>query len=116
MLELDHLERDSNARRHVVYRPSVHRPAGILARAIRLNKFVPGMSRHFRRGHGFEERVRGSHHLFRQAGVEERINLQREGGKAKVYQIRQVRAIILSIILERRNNAEIRKHSLLVSF
>jgi len=44
---------------------------------------------------GFEERIRGSHHLFRQAGVEERINLQREGGKAKVYQIRQVRAIIL---------------------
>ena len=33
---------------------------------------------------GFEERVRGSHHIFRKEGVEERINLQRDGGKAKV--------------------------------
>jgi hypothetical protein len=44
---------------------------------------------------GFEERIRGSHHLFRKEGVEEKINLQREGSRAKVYQIRQVRAIIL---------------------
>lgn len=44
---------------------------------------------------GFEERIRGSHHMFRKAGVEEKINLQREGSKAKVYQVRQVRAIIL---------------------
>ena len=44
---------------------------------------------------GFEERVRGSHHIFRKDGVEERINLQRDGSKAKVYQVRQVRAIIL---------------------
>lgn len=44
---------------------------------------------------GFAERIRGSHHVFRKAGVEERINLQREGSKAKVYQVRQVRAIIL---------------------
>jgi hypothetical protein len=44
---------------------------------------------------GFEERMRGSHHIFRKAGVEEKINLQREGNKAKVYQVRQVRATIL---------------------
>jgi len=44
---------------------------------------------------GFEERIRGSHHLFRKEGVEEKINLQREGSKAKVYQVRQVRAIIV---------------------
>jgi len=44
---------------------------------------------------GFEERIRGSHHIFRKAGVEEKINLQREGSKAKVYQVRQVRATIL---------------------
>lgn len=43
---------------------------------------------------GFEERIRGSHHMFRKAGIEEKINLQREGSKAKVYQVRQVRAII----------------------
>ncbi|MFI5398098.1 MAG: type II toxin-antitoxin system HicA family toxin [Candidatus Binatia bacterium] len=33
---------------------------------------------------GFEERIRGSHHMFRKAGVEEKINLQREGSRAKV--------------------------------
>jgi len=44
---------------------------------------------------GFERRVRGSHHLFRKAGVEEKINLQREGNNAKPYQVRQVRAVIL---------------------
>lgn len=44
---------------------------------------------------GFEERIRGSHHVFRKAGVEEKINLQREGSKAKVYQVRQVRTTIL---------------------
>ena len=44
---------------------------------------------------GFEERIRASHHIFRKAGVEEKINLQREGSKAKVYQVRQARAIML---------------------
>ncbi|HEX7314980.1 MAG TPA: type II toxin-antitoxin system HicA family toxin [Pyrinomonadaceae bacterium] len=44
---------------------------------------------------GFEERVRGSHHMFRRQGVEEKINLQRDGGKAKPYQVKQVRAVIL---------------------
>jgi hypothetical protein len=44
---------------------------------------------------GFRERVRGSHHLFRIANIEEMINLQRDGSKAKGYQVRQVRAIIL---------------------
>jgi virulence-associated protein VapD len=44
---------------------------------------------------GFEERIRGSHHMFRKVGVEEKINLQSEGSKAKVYQVRQVRATIL---------------------
>ncbi|MBI3683046.1 MAG: type II toxin-antitoxin system HicA family toxin [Acidobacteria bacterium] len=44
---------------------------------------------------GFDRRVKGSHHLFRKAGVEERINLQREGNNAKPYQVKQVRAVIL---------------------
>ena len=43
---------------------------------------------------GFEDRTRDSHRLFRRAGVEELINLQRDGDKAKVYQVRQVRAIL----------------------
>ena len=44
---------------------------------------------------GFAERTKGSHHVFRKAGVEERINLQRDGRHAKPYQVRQVRAVIL---------------------
>ncbi len=44
---------------------------------------------------GFEERVSGSHHLFRKQGVIEKINLQRDGSKAKVYQVRQVRVVLL---------------------
>ena len=46
-------------------------------------------------GLGFEKRVKGGHHLFRRSGVEERINLQREGNNAKPYQVKQVRAVIL---------------------
>lgn len=46
-------------------------------------------------GLGFDERVRGSHPIFRKNGVRELTNLQREGNKARVYQVRQVRQIIL---------------------
>ena len=44
---------------------------------------------------GFEMRTRGSHHVFRKAGIMEKVNLQREGQNAKPYQVRQVRGIIL---------------------
>jgi len=49
---------------------------------------------------GFEERTRGSHHIFRRQGVRELINLQREGSRAKVYQVRQVRQVLLRYGLE----------------
>ena len=44
---------------------------------------------------GFEERTRGSHHIFRKSGIEEKINLQRDGNKAKPYQVRQVRTVLV---------------------
>ena len=44
---------------------------------------------------GFEMRVKGSHHLFRKSGVEEKINLQKDGNKVKPYQVRQIRNVIL---------------------
>ena len=44
---------------------------------------------------GFQERIRGSHHLYRKNGIEEKINLQHDGSKVKPYQVRQVRTIIL---------------------
>jgi len=44
---------------------------------------------------GFERRTRGSHNVFRRSGIVEKPNLQRHGSNAKVYQVRQVRDIIL---------------------
>lgn len=44
---------------------------------------------------GFEERIRGSHHMFRKKDVVEKINLQRDDSEAKAYQVRQVRDVIL---------------------
>ncbi len=49
---------------------------------------------------GFDMRVSGSHHLFRKAGVTEKINLQKQGSKAKAYQVRQVRDVIQKYRLE----------------
>ncbi len=44
---------------------------------------------------GFQERIRGSHHIFARHGVEEILNLQPKGRKAKPYQVKQVRAVIV---------------------
>lgn len=44
---------------------------------------------------GFTERVKGSHHIFVRDGVAEILNLQPKAGKAKPYQVRQVRTVIL---------------------
>jgi len=44
---------------------------------------------------GFEERIRGGHHIFTRADVEEIINLQPKGAKAKPYQVRQVRNLLV---------------------
>ncbi len=51
---------------------------------------------HLLQAKGFRMRVSGSHHIFTQSGVMERINLQREGSKAKPYQVRQVRKILVN--------------------
>jgi predicted RNA binding protein YcfA (HicA-like mRNA interferase family) len=44
---------------------------------------------------GFEERIRGSHHIFSKNDIEEILNLQPKQGKAKAYQVKQVRNLIL---------------------
>jgi hypothetical protein len=49
---------------------------------------------------GFEERSRGSHHVFIREGVQDLINLQREGSMAKPYQVRQVRGVITKYRLD----------------
>ena len=53
---------------------------------------------------GFEERIRGSHHVFRREGVEEKISLQREGNKAKSYQVQQVRGVVTKYNLAGEKN------------
>jgi hypothetical protein len=45
---------------------------------------------------GFREHIRGSHHIFTRSGVIEIINLQPRGSKAKAYQVRQVRQLIVN--------------------
>ena len=50
---------------------------------------------------GFDERIRGSHHLYRRQGVAEKVNLQRDDANAKPYQVRQVRRLILKYKLGR---------------
>ncbi len=44
---------------------------------------------------GFEERIRGSHHIWYREGMEEILNLQPKKGKAKPYQVKQVRQVIV---------------------
>lgn len=44
---------------------------------------------------GFAERIRGDHHIFGREDVAEIINIQPKGAKAKPYQVKQVRGIIL---------------------
>jgi hypothetical protein len=44
---------------------------------------------------GFEERVKGDHYIFTRDDVSEIINLQPRGKKAKPYQVKQVRSILV---------------------
>ncbi len=44
---------------------------------------------------GFVERIRGDHHIFTRVGYEHIINLQPLSGKAKAYQVKQVRNLII---------------------
>ena len=46
-------------------------------------------------GMGVEKRIKGSHHLFSKEGVEEIINIQPAGNKAKPYQVKQVRIVVM---------------------
>ena len=51
---------------------------------------------------GFSKRIKGDHHIFFKDGIEEIINLQSlKDGKAKAYQVKQVRMIILKYKLHK---------------
>lgn len=55
---------------------------------------------------GFDERIKGSHHIFSRTGVLEILNLQPKGYKAKPYQVRQVRNAILRYKLSGDGNEQ----------
>ena len=44
---------------------------------------------------GFEERIRGDHHVFTRQDVPDLLNIQPKGAMAKPYQVKQVRNLIL---------------------
>lgn len=49
---------------------------------------------------GFRCRIKGDHFIYYKNGIDEIINIQPDGGKAKPYQVKQVRNIILKYCLE----------------
>ncbi|MHC5598690.1 MAG: MerR family transcriptional regulator [Nostoc sp.] len=56
---------------------------------------------------GFDERIRGDHRIFIKADIEEILNLQHKRGKAKSYQIKQIRAVILKYKLGTENDVSV---------
>lgn len=44
---------------------------------------------------GFHERIKGDHFIFFQEGIEEIINIQPLNSKAKAYQVKQIRNLII---------------------
>jgi hypothetical protein len=44
---------------------------------------------------GFTERIWGGHHIFAMSEVGEILNVQPKSGKAKPYQVRQIRGVLL---------------------
>lgn len=55
---------------------------------------------------GFDERIKGDHHIFTKGGVEEILNLQPKRSKTKPYQVKQVRNLILKYRLRLEENDE----------
>ncbi|MDR1099964.1 MAG: type II toxin-antitoxin system HicA family toxin [Treponema sp.] len=49
---------------------------------------------------GFSQRIKGDHHIFYCEGIVEIINIQPDGAKAKPYQVRQIRELIVKYKLE----------------
>ncbi len=52
----------------------------------------------------FNERIKGSHRIFYRQDIKEIINLQAVGSKAKAYQVKQIRNIIVSYKLVQDEN------------
>lgn len=44
---------------------------------------------------GFQCRIKGDHFIYTKSGIEEIINIQPSGNKAKPYQVKQIRNLII---------------------
>ena len=44
---------------------------------------------------GFSERIKGDHHIFTRDNIEEIVNIQPKNNKAKAYQVKQIRNLIV---------------------
>ncbi len=44
---------------------------------------------------GFDERIKGDHHIFTRSDLAEILNIQPKGSKSKPYQVKQIRNIIV---------------------
>lgn len=44
---------------------------------------------------GFTEDIEGGHYIYRKEGVPGRINIQPQGAKVKLYQVRQIRKVLV---------------------
>jgi predicted RNA binding protein YcfA (HicA-like mRNA interferase family) len=54
---------------------------------------------------GFQNRLKGSHHIYYRQDVNEIINIQPKGGLSKSYQVKQIRDIIIKYnIIENEND------------
>lgn len=53
---------------------------------------------------GFNERISSSHHIYTKGGIDEIINIQSKQGKAKPYQVKQVRNLIIKHKLDVDDN------------
>jgi len=56
---------------------------------------------------GFDERIKGSNHIFTKEEIEEILNLQSQQGKAKTYQIKQIRNVILKYKLGEQDDTSL---------
>jgi len=52
----------------------------------------------------FKERIKGSHHIFYREDIQEIINIQPNESKAKAYQVKQIRNIIIKYKLVQDEN------------
>lgn len=70
-----------------VMRELVHKLRAMTERVSDLQKLLIGL--------GFDERIKGDHHIFTKDDIEEILNLQPKGSMAKPYQVKQVRDVIV---------------------